>query len=386
MKILVITDLFPTPENPNHGIFIYQWAYHLAYKVNMTIYQAVWENKSNPITERTLKGFCNAFSEAPMPFRWIQCSIKFFPIDRIWIRNIQFLRKIKKEKNVEITDYDVIIGQMGCPGGYVAVKIARKYNKPSIVGLRGSDVTSYLKTFVLKKMALWTYRNCTKIVTVSEDLKKRIIGKGIDEDKIRVIKNGINPIFRILDKDASRKRLQLPNTKIILFVGHLIKTKGINYLIEALANFDKNINFKLYLIGSGEKKENFIQIIKEKNLSKVADFVGTVKHSELVNWYNAADVLCLPSLREGIPNVILESLACGTPVVATNIGNNSEIIGKSSGILVEPRNIKQLRDALQKALIKKWNRNQISNSVKDFSWENNIYKYLEIINSSAKMI
>jgi len=210
-------------------------------------------------------------------------------------------------------------------------RLAKKYNKPSIVGLRGSDVTGYLKRPILKQMALWAYNNCSKIVTVSEDLKKRIIGKGIDEDKIRVIKNGINPIFRILDKDASRKRLQLPNTKIILFVGHLIKTKGIDYLIEALANFDKNINFKLYLIGSGEEKENFIQIIKEKNLSKVADFVGTVKHSELVDWYNATDILCLPSLREGIPNVILESLACGTPVVATNIGNNSEIIGKSAG-------------------------------------------------------
>lgn len=380
MKILVVTDLFPTPENPNHGIFIYQWAHHLAQKLDMTVYQAVWDDKHNPLTEKTLKGFRNAFSKDTLPFRWIQRSIKFFPIDRIWIRNIQLLRKIKKEKNIEIADYDVIIGQMGCPGGFVAVKLAKKYNKPSIVGLRGSDVTGYLKRQILKQMALWAYNNCSKIVTVSEDLKKRIIGKGIDEDKIRVIKNGINPIFRVLDKDASRKRLQLPNTKIILFVGHLIKTKGIDYLIEALANFDKNINFKLYLIGSGEEKENFIQIIKEKNLSKVADFVGTVKHSELVDWYNATDILCLPSLREGIPNVILESLACGTPVVATNIGNNSEIIGKSAGILVEPQNSKQLKDALQKALTVKWDRNKISNSVKDFNWENNVYKYLEIIN------
>jgi glycosyltransferase involved in cell wall biosynthesis len=385
MKILTITDLFPTPNTPTHGIFIFQWAYHLAQNVDVTVYQAVWEDKSNPLTEKTLEGFRSAFSEYPLPFRWIQCSIKFFLIDRIWIRNIQFLRKIKKERNIKIADYDVIIGQMGCPGGYVATKLAKKYNKPSIVGLRGSDVTGYLRRPILKQMALWTYKNCSKIVTVSEDLKKQIIRQGIDENKIYVIKNGINPVFRILDKETSRKTLQLPNTKIILFIGHLIKIKGIDYLIEALANFGKNINFKLYLIGSGEEKENFINIVKEKNLSGVVDFVGSVNHSELVDWYNAADVFCLPSLREGIPNVILESLACGTPVVATNIGNNSEIIGKSTGILVEPQNSQQLRDALQKSLIVKWNRNKISNSVKVFSWKNNIYKYLKIINSLAKI-
>ncbi|HCL00652.1 MAG TPA: hypothetical protein DHW42_11185 [Candidatus Marinimicrobia bacterium] len=379
MKILLFTDLFPTHQNPNHGIFIFQWAYHIAQKIDMTVYQAVWEDKSNPVTEETLEGFCNAFSKDPLPFRWIQRSIKYFPIDRIWIRNIQFLRKIKKEKNIKIADYDVIIGQMGCPGGYVATKIAKYYNKPSIVGLRGSDVTRYLKTFVLGKIALWTYRNCTKIVTVSEDLKKRIIRKGINENKIHVIKNGINPIFRILDKETSRKALQLPNTKIILFIGHLIKTKGIDYLIEALTNFDKNINFKLYLIGSGEEKENFIQIIKEKNLSEVADFVGSVNHSELVYWYNAADVLCLPSLREGIPNVILEALACGTPVVATDISNNSDIINKSNGILVEPKNSIQLASALKKVLSNTWDRTEISESVNNFNWNKNSIKYFELI-------
>lgn len=379
MKILVVTDLFPTPQNPNKGIFIFQWANHLAQKIDMTVYQAVWENKDNLFTEKTLIGFRSAFSKDPLPFRWIQCSIKFFPIDRIWIRNIQFLRKIKKEKNIEIADYDVIIGQMGCPGGFVATKIAKYYNKPSIVGLRGSDVTSYLKTFVLGKMALWTYRNCTKIVTVSKDLQKQVVEEEIDKNKIHVIKNGINSSFKILDKDSCRKKLNLPNTKLILFIGDLRSGKGVRYLIEAFSKLNDIINVNLYMIGSGEEKKNLEVLINKLDITSNAHFMENIDHKNLPYWYNAVDVFCLPSLREGIPNVILESLACGTPVVTTDISNNSDIINKSNGILVEPKNSIQLASALEKVLSNTWDRTEISKSVNNFNWNKNSIKYFELI-------
>jgi len=380
-SIFVVTDLFPTPQNPNHGIFIYQWAHHLAQKLDMTVYQAVWDDKHNPLTEKTLKGFRNAFSKDTLPFKWIQRSIKFFPIDRIWIRNIQLLRKIKKEKNIEIADYDVIIGQMGCPGGFVAVKLAKKYNKPSIVGLRGSDVTGYLKRPILKQMALWTYKNCSKIVTVSEDLKKRIIGKEIDGNKIHVIKNGISPVFKILDKELCGKKLNLPSTKLMLFIGEIISTKGVRCLIEALSKLNDIINVNLYLIGSGEERKSLERLANKANITSKVHFMGNINHQNLVDWYNAADVLCLPSLREGIPNVILESLACGTPIVSTEVNGIPEVLSNGkNGFLVPPRNSNLLANALSIALSKEWDRSYLVSTVNTFSWVKNTNNYLALMN------
>lgn len=379
MKILVLTDLFPTHDDPARGIFIFQWAYHLAQKIEMTVYQVVWGNDNHQISEQKTLNLYKNLSDSKIPFKWIQKKIKYSPIDRIWIRCIQFLKQIKKDKYLKIEDFDIIIGQMGCPGGYVAAKIAQKYNKPSIIGLRGSDVTNYLKIPILRRLTLWTYRNCSHIVTVSEDLKKQIIKYGINKNKISIIKNGINPIFKIYDKEKSKKNQNISLEKqIILFIGHLIPLKGINFLIESLSLLKTNC-FKLYIIGSGEEKNKLEKIIFEKKLSNHIEFVGNVNQSGLVHWYNAADVFCLPSLREGIPNVMLESLACGTPVVTTDISNNSDIINKSNGILIEPKNSIQLASALEKVLSNTWDRNKISESVNNFNWNKNSIKYFKLI-------
>lgn len=381
MKILVLTDLFPTPSDPGHGIFIYQWAYHLAQECDMTVYQAVWTDKDHSYALADFETFQNNYDGKSYQFNWIQKSINLKKYDRIWVRTLQFWNLIKNERNINYKNYDLIIGQMGCPGGYTAVKLAQKYKKPSIVGLRGSDVTSYLKAPILKNLAKWTYSKCDHIVTVSDDLRKQLIAKGIFTDKITTIKNGINPLFTTQNKQTAKESLGLNGQQVILYVGHLIPIKGVKYLIQAFSLIQKQSNYQLYLIGTGEEEPRLRNLVTTKNLADRIHFIGNVSQPGLVQWYNAADIFCLPSLREGIPNVILEALACGTPVVATDISNNSDIINEANGFLVQPENAVQLAEAIEKAISKNWNRKIISESVANFRWKKNRSEYLKLIDT-----
>lgn len=379
MKILVITDLFPTTSDPTKGIFIFQWVKHLAEHVDISVFQIVWGSKNAVINETETKKLHKTITEHEQKFTWMQEERKYFLIDRLWIRTLQFYHSIKKNKLLSINRFDMIIGQMGCPGGYVASRLGKKYHIPSIVGVRGSDATSYLNTSILKYFSKWTYENCDHIVTVSNSLKEKLKSHGINEKKVTTIHNGINPIFKIIDRKSARQNLGLSiSKKIILFVGHLIKIKGVDYLIKAITKINAP-NIYLYIIGEGEKKEELLKQVKILNIEKRVFFIESAMPEELLFCYNAADVFCLPSLREGIPNVVLESLACGTPVITTDISDNATIIHSNNGFLVNPKNSEELSEAIKKSLNKKWNRNIIRTSIEKFSWNTNINNWLKIL-------
>jgi len=383
VKILVLTDLFPTLSNPNHGIFIYQWAFHLAKMCDMTVYQVIFQEIDKPADSNETAHFREIYPQN-QPFVWIQRTQTISRFDRIWRRSRQFYRQAEMDLAQSVGEFDVIIGQMGCPGGYAAVKLARKYGKPSIVGLRGSDVTSYLKIPILKRQAKWTYLHCDRIVTVSEDLKKQLSYLKINSEKVSVIRNGINPIFQITDKALSRKKLNLPDKPIILFVGYLIPRKGVKYLINAIFKMKRHPDCQLYLIGEGDEEANLKKLTVERDMSDRVHFIGEVNQSDMVTWYNAADLFCLPSLREGIPNVMLEALACGIPVVTTDIGDNSKIINENNGVLVLPEDANLLVKAIEKTLSQKWNREVIHQSVAGFNWEKNSNTYFETISRTIE--
>lgn len=383
MKILVTTDLFPTPSNPNRGIFIFQWAKHLAQKVDLTILQAVWIPREATISAETLENFGTHFEVPPRrdnEFTWYQIPLKMPRYDRLWRRGLIFGAAAEKYLQGRLTGFDLFVGQMGIPGGFVAVKLGKKYNKKSLVGLRGSDVTSYLYKPVLKNFAFWTYRRADAIVTVSQALRQQLIELKIPATRISVIYNGINPIFQPMEQKVAREYLHLPEGNIILFVGNLIRIKDWHTLIEGLKILFQTTVGKCYLIGDGEDRVLIEKKIKQENLNDKIILVGNVPHTALLYWYNAADVLCLPSLREGIPNVILEAFACGRPVVASDIIGNREIVREGvNGFLHRMGDSQSLAEALKKALDTDWNTTSICSTVRDFTWVQNTNHYLDIL-------
>ncbi|HPY00149.1 MAG TPA: glycosyltransferase [Candidatus Marinimicrobia bacterium] len=375
MKILVLTDLFPTLSNPNHGIFIYQWAYYLAQSCDLTVYQIVFKENQQSVSELELKRFRENY-DANQRFAWTQRIKTIGRFDRIWRRSRQFYRQSKLDLSQTIGEFDIIIGQMGCPGGYAAVRLAKKFGKKSIVGLRGSDVNAYLSRPVLKHYMHWTLKNADILVTVSEAMKVELIKRGYPESKINVIYNGVDEkLFHPLDQAEAQKKLKLPpNYKYLLFVGTLSQRKGINLLLSAFAELNRP-EVKLILIGQGNDRHLIENFRIEHSLQDRILLSGVIPHAQLPLWYAASDVVVLPSLSEGVPNVILEALAIGKPVVASQVGGIPEVLaGNKAAFLCQPGDLNSLFEAIKKAL----NYSSKIEPFHKFTWEMNTKQFLQI--------
>ncbi|MDD5766834.1 MAG: glycosyltransferase [Candidatus Marinimicrobia bacterium] len=379
MKVLVLTDLFPTPQNPNHGIFIYQWAFHLAKMCDMTVYQIIFQEIDKPTDSNETAHFREIYPQN-QPFVWIQRIKTISRFDRIWRRSRQFYRQVESDLAQSIGEFDIIIGQMGCPGGYAAVRLAQKFGKKSIVGLRGSDVNLYFSMPILKHFIRRTLINADQLVTVSAAMKAELIKRSYPESKISVVYNGVDEaLFHPLNQAESRRQLNLPSDrKILLFIGTLSRYKGIDLLLSAFQALD-NPEIRLIFIGQGGERQLIEDFITEHSLQDRVLLAGAVPHSQLQFYYAASDVVVLPSLAEGVPNVILEALAMGKPVVASNVGGIPEIIiPEITGLLHQVGSANDLKDKIADALNYSWDSQTISQSSRRFSWESNSQQYLQI--------
>ena len=194
---------------------------------------------------------------------------------------------------------------------------------------------------------------------------------GIDLGKISVVPNGVDAdIFYPVDKEEAQRKLHINhNNKIIVSVGSLIPRKGFHIILEALSRLiQRDTKIHLYIIGEGYYRSVLEKKIQDLHLDPHVTLVGEVANNELKSWYSLADVFCLASSREGWANVIMESLACGTPVVATRVYGAPEILTSSSiGILVD-RTPESLYDGLKTALETPWDRELIHAHVKNRNW------------------
>jgi glycosyltransferase involved in cell wall biosynthesis len=201
---------------------------------------------------------------------------------------------------------------------------------------------------------------------------------GIPEKKISVHPNGVFPdLFYPIDRDEARRRLGLPkDKKIILSIGHLVVRKGFHHIIDALAILNSSGKKDIFLVIVGDPgiegnlKTKLNEQIQRLGLTKQVLLAGAKPYKELYLWYNAADIFCLASSKEGWANVLLEALACGIPVVTTSFWGNKEVIQSDSlGILVDSQHPVKLSQALDKALRKKWDRKAIVDHARQNSWQ-----------------
>ncbi len=187
-----------------------------------------------------------------------------------------------------------------------------------------------------------------------------------------VISNGVDlQRFGLMDHSVARRRLGLTEDgPILVSVAALKPQKGHQVLISAVAELAQcHPSLKLYVLGEGECRSNLEKLICEKRLQKRVVLKGIRPNEELKLWYNAADLSCLVSAREGWPNVITESLACGTPVLATRVGGIPEILhSEELGILVN-ETVESIVAGLERALAKNWNREAIALQTRTRTWD-----------------
>jgi glycosyltransferase involved in cell wall biosynthesis len=181
-------------------------------------------------------------------------------------------------------------------------------------------------------------------VTVSQALKESLVAMAVDPGKITVLRNGVD-----LDRFAPRNRARIRTRlglagPVWLTVGHLVELKGIDIVIEALAQVPDTT---LLIAGEGSEERKLRQLVERLGLGARVRFVGAIPHAELCEYYNAADAMVLASSREGMPNVVLEAMACGTPVVATAVGGIPELI-------TDPVAGELMRERRPEALARAW--------------------------------
>jgi len=184
-----------------------------------------------------------------------------------------------------------------------------------------------------------------------------------------------------------KSHLEGKNEVKILYVGRLHKIKGLDYLIKAFAVVnEKHPKTKLIIVGKGDKKEDLVRLAREKKCFKDINFVGEIEHNHLVEYYQKADVFVLPSFSEGLSNVIMEAMACGLPVIATDVGGNPELVKQGKGgFLVHPKNFTDLSNAISELIEKPELRKKMSdfnrNYVKRYDQKVILDKKMEIIDN-----
>jgi glycosyltransferase involved in cell wall biosynthesis len=284
-----------------------------------------------------------------------------------WTRKAHRFSKglIKKNK------YDLCHCWFGWPGGIIGYRSRQEL--PYVVALRGSDVPGFnprlknLDPVLFKPISKKVWKNASAVIPNSEGLRK-LAGKTLKRE-FTVIYNGIDTEqFKPPETKEFSDKVQLVST------GRLIERKGFDHLIDALKGLD---DFELTLIGEGNLEDELKEQAK-KNKVRVS-FPGRIEHEDIPGYLQEADIFVLPSLNEGMSNSLLEAMACGLPVLVTDVGGSKELV-KDNGFVVKKGSVKALKDALLKydrKIIKKQGK-QSRKIAEDMSWERVCEKYFEI--------
>ena len=244
---------------------------------------------------------------------------------------------------------DVVLSYWAHPDGEVAVRMARRHNVPAVAMVGGSDVLLLARSGSRRRAILKVLERADAVVIVSDHLAKVLVSDGIDRDKLRVVRRGVDrAVFSPGDRVISRRGLGLPEGRTLLVaVGRLVPVKGFQHLIEACSVLKaRGRAFDCCILGDGPLKGELQAQIERLGLQGTVELRGPQSQLELAEWYRAANMTVLSSLSEGVPNVLLESVACGTPFVATYVGGVPEIADLRHDRLVPPEKPVALADAI----------------------------------------
>lgn len=364
LKILLVTNLFPNQHEPTRGIFTDQIVDNLKLDHDVQVMAPtpwfpkrlarVFNRKHATLPHKTThKGttvYHPCYLVIPKIARW-SYGIFFF----LGIFNT--LRKIKKEFNP-----DVINVHWMYPDAYGTVLAAKLLNIPVVTHSLGCDINEFAnypsRRFFIKKALQRADFN----ISVSEELKLKTIELGSKANKSTAIMNGVNSqLFYPQNAQILRNELDLPMDKrLLLFAGNFNIEKGLIVLLEAFAKVhDSFSDVQLVVVGSGPLESQIFAAVNELGIQDKVLFKGRVSHDQIPRYLSAVDFLCLPSLREGCPNIVLESLSSGTPVLSSRVGAVPEMLASQSqtlGLMASPGDAHDFSRIISQALDMDWSK------------------------------
>lgn len=329
-KILMISNMYPSLQCPRFGIFISREVEALSSYCKVTVFspRAFFRKK-----EETVK--LNENVEVKYP-RYFPLPGRFFNfIKGLWFFLFLFLPVLKLKSSF---NFNLIHAQRIFPEGVAAVLLGKVFNKRVVVAARGSDINFNIGKFLIEKQIGFVFKKADKVVVVSKSLKEKVKKIGAKDSKIFLMQKGVDrQMFNISDKNKARKKINLPEGKIIiLYVGNFVMVKNPLALVNAFIDIKNKDKYLFVMIGDGPLKKEVEAEINKNNFSSFFILTGNIQPADIPLWMNAADMLVLPSLNEGMPNVLYEAFACGLPVIASSVGGVPEIIEKGvNGLLFD---------------------------------------------------
>lgn len=351
MRILFFSNVFPNPLYPAKGTFNLSFARALAGKHSVHVVSPVsWTDELSASARQGKRVLGRQMLAdnltAEFPRFW-------YPPKILRSRYGDFLDwSVRPTLNRVFDEYqpDAVISYWVHPDGEVAVNTANRFGVPAVVMTGGSDVLLLGRNGRRRQVIVDVLNRADAVVPVSRDIARVLVNDGIDSRKIHVIYRGVDrQIFCPGDRTEARRRLNLSaDRRILVAVGRLVPVKGFDVLISACRQLgSRGLPVECHILGGGPLQRKLADQISGEWLSGHVFLHGSQKQSELAAWYRAADLTVLSSHSEGIPNVLMESLSCGTPFVATNVGGVSEIADERIHSLVPPNNPAALADAIE---------------------------------------
>lgn len=357
MRLVLLTNVFPNALSPTKGTFNLEMVKSLNSGHEVTVVSPIaWTDELQAWSRHQAR--IPTGREARIgnirtlyPRFWYPPRIARDRYDRFLHWSIErTLNKVAKEINP-----DVVLGYWAHPDGAVAVRWARMLSVPGWIMVGGSDVLLLTRNKQRCRAIQQSLNEATGVIAVSNDIAHQLRLLGVPHGKIHVVYRGIDRVrFSSGDKAAARRHLGLhPSKKTLVWVGRMVEVKGLNILLDAAARLHANgDDFQLCLVGDGPQRAALERQVSTAGLRDRVRFVGVCPHAELPQWYQAADWTVLSSLSEGVPNVLLESHACGTPFVAMAVGGVPEIAVDGIDMIVPPGAAEALAKALGNAQCK----------------------------------
>lgn len=373
LKILSFTTLYPNSAQPAHGVFVENRLRKVAEtgKAEITVVAPVpWF----PFTSKRF-GTYGAYAGVPRVEERFGITVhhpRYPVIPKIGMSVAPALMVLGVRRFVERLvaqsgGFDLIDAHYFYPDGVAAVRIAGALGLPVTVTARGTDLNLIPNYALPRRQIIAAAEQASHMMTVCEALKKPLLEMGIADEKVSVLRNGVDlEQFTPQDRDQARARWGLERPTLVS-VGGLVPRKGHDIIIRALSSLP---DIDLLIAGDGPEQAALERLIRERDLGRRVRLLGRVAHEDLAGLYSASDCLVLASDREGWANVLLEAMACGTPVVATNIWGTGEVVrAPEAGLLVDARTPEALSDAIGTLLTDPPDRAATRAYAEQFSWD-----------------
>ena len=372
IRIITFSTLYPNSAQPNHGIFVENRLRNVVATgqvASRVVAPVGWVPFDSPIFG------CYAV-HARVPKRELRFGLSVLHPRVLIIPKVgmllaptllfaaarRTLRRLQGEQ-----DFDLIDAHYFYPDGVAAVMLGRALGKPVVITARGTDLNLIPQYLLPRRMIQRAVQQSAHMIAVSQALKDALVSLGAAPEAVTLLRNGVDlQNFHPGGRDEARGRLNLYGPTLIS-VGHLIARKAHDLVIAAMPMLPQ---YALLIIGEGPERSALARQIARLDLTGRVRLVGAVSHEKLRDYYVAADALVLASSREGWPNVLLEAMACGTPVIASNVWGNPEVVAKpEAGRLMTERSAVGVADSVRRLFSQLPSRLATRQYAEGFSWD-----------------